>query len=186
MSVTITITGSDAAEAVKELSSLAKSVVPATGQIAQVSVESPVVTAPKPVAEKPKPAATEPKPQPVAEKPKPAPAPAPAPEPVAEKPKPAGKTELPKDGTEREKAAIAFMKAAIDAPEHSATLLASYPVEDQYTLLRQFGIELMQTSRKPEFDKANADFGIKALKDISTDPAKMAVHFKTLAGLLAV
>lgn len=180
MSVTITITGSDAAEAVKELSSLAKSFTPvnAVEALRSAGVESPVVAPPKP-----KPAPTsEPKPQPVADKPKPAP----APEPTAEKPKPAGKTELPKDGTEREKAAIAFLKAALQDVDGHATLLASYPVEDQYTLLRQFGIELMQTSRKPEFDKANADFGIKALKEISTDPAKMAVHFKTLAGLLAV
>ena len=163
MSVTITITGSDAAEAVKELSSLAKSFAPSSGTVVAPKAEEPKAD-PKPKADKLK--AEEPKADP--------------------KPKAVAGPSLPKDGTEREKASVAFMKAAIEDVDTHAAALATYPVDDQYTLLRQFGIELMQTGRKSEFDKANADFGIKALKEISTDSAKMAVHFKTLAGLLAV
>lgn len=175
MSVTITITGSDAAEAVKELSSLAKSVVPATGQIHQV-----IVTDTTPKAEEPKKETKKPevkKPDPVADKPK------------AEEPKkpdaPAGLT-LPKDGGEREKAATAFMKEAIADFDKKHAELALYPAEDQYTLLRQCGIELMQTGRGEAFKEANAKAGIPALTAIKADSAKMLTHFKTLIDLLSV
>lgn len=175
MSVTITITGSDAAEAVKELSSLAKSVVPSGTYVA--ANETPA-TAPKAEEpKKPKPA-DKPKAEPVAEKPKP-----------AEEPKkpdaPAGLT-LPKDGGEREKAALAFMKEALADFDKKHAELALYPADDQYTLLRQCGIELMQTGRGEAFKEANAKAGIPALTAIKADSAKMLTHFKTLIDLLSV
>ena len=169
MSVVITITGTDAAEAIKEVTSLASSFTAAPA----AAVEAP--KAGKPKAEKPKP---EPKaePAPKAETPKAEP----------EKPKPAA-SPLPKDGSpDREKFLKSFLEAAQTSYEAKAAELATFPVEDQYAVLRQCGIELMQSGHGEEFKAAGIKAGFSNLKAISTDSAKMLPHFKTLIDLLSV